>query len=153
MLYTSNKVYESPNYAKTCYKTCAWSVGVPSNEWRYRWAASRSVMLWVSFLSLGSLMYNILRVSSFCQEKVASYRIFSKLLTGNSSSRIRKNSPTGSTKACASMVGEIFVVAAMSCWGERFTKIGTELGLLGIIPWCAMAACNAAWKAMVMDVG
>jgi len=56
-----------------------------------------------------------LRVLSFCREKVASYRIFSELLTGNSSSRIRKNSPIGSTKAGASMVGGMFAITAMNC--------------------------------------
>jgi len=45
---------------------------------------------------------------------VASCRIFSKLLTGNSSSRIRKNSPTGLTKAGASVVRGMFAVAAMN---------------------------------------
>ncbi len=39
----------------------------------------------------------------------------SELLTGNSSSRTRKNSPTGSTKASASMVGRMFAIATMSC--------------------------------------
>jgi len=46
---------------------------------------------------------------------VASYRIFSELLTGNSSSRIQKNSPTGSAKDGASVVGGMFAIAAMSC--------------------------------------
>jgi hypothetical protein len=50
-----------------------------------------------------------------CREKVASCRIFSELLTGNSSSRIRKNAPTGSVKASTPVVGGMFVVAAMSC--------------------------------------
>jgi hypothetical protein len=38
----------------------------------------------------------------------------------------------------------------MSCWGETITKINTRSGLLGIFPWCAMATCNATWKAVVM---
>jgi len=80
MLYTSNKVYEFPYSTKTRYKTCGWSVGVPSNEWRYQWAASRSMMIWVSSSSLRRVMYSILRVSSFCREKVESYRIFSELI-------------------------------------------------------------------------
>jgi len=37
-----------------------------------------------------------------------------ELLTGNSSSRIQKNSPTRSTKAGAAMVGGMFAVAIMS---------------------------------------
>jgi len=45
---------------------------------------------------------------------VASYKNFADLLTGNSSSKIRKNSPIGSTKASASMVGEMFMLAGMS---------------------------------------
>jgi hypothetical protein len=55
-----------------------------------------------------------LKVSSFFQEKVANYRIFLELFIGNSSSRARKNSPTGSTKACALMVGGMFAVVVMS---------------------------------------
>jgi len=37
-------VYESPNFAKTHYKTYAWSVGVLSNERRYRWVASSDAL-------------------------------------------------------------------------------------------------------------
>jgi hypothetical protein len=48
------------------------------------------------------------------------------------------------------MVGGMFAVGAMSCWGERFTKIGTEFGLLGIVSWCEMAACSVAWKVVAM---
>jgi hypothetical protein len=48
------------------------------------------------------------------------------------------------------MVGRMFTVATMSFWGERFTKVGTKSGLLGIIPWCAMAAYNGACKAVAM---
>jgi len=40
---------------------------------------------------------------------------FSELLTGNSSSRIRENSPTGSAKASTLVVGGMFAIAAMSC--------------------------------------
>jgi hypothetical protein len=40
---------------------------------------------------------------------------FSKLLTRNSNSRTHKNSPSGSAKASASMVGGMFAVVAMSC--------------------------------------
>jgi len=43
-----------------------------------------------------------------------SYRIFSELLTRNSSSRIQKNSPSGSAKAGASVVGGMFAVATMN---------------------------------------
>jgi hypothetical protein len=39
---------------------------------------------------------------------------FLELLTENSSSRTRKNSPIGLAKAAASMVGGMFVVVAMS---------------------------------------
>jgi len=46
---------------------------------------------------------------------VASCRIFSELLTENSNSRIQKNSPIGSTKVVASMVGGKFAVTIMSC--------------------------------------
>ncbi len=146
MLYTSSKVYESPNSTKTRCKIYAWSARVPSNERRYRWVTSRSMMLWVSSLSLRSLMYSILRVSSFCRKKVASCKKISKLLMGNSSSRTRKNSPTGSTKADTLMLGGMFTITPMNYWGERFTKVRTGFGLLGIVPWCAMAA----WKAMAM---
>jgi hypothetical protein len=48
------------------------------------------------------------------------------------------------------MVGGVFVIATMSCWGERFTKVGTGSGLLGIVPWCAMATCIAFWEAVAM---
>jgi hypothetical protein len=47
--------------------------------------------------------------------KAASFRIFSKLLTGNSSSRIQKNSPTGSAKTSASMVRGTFAITAINC--------------------------------------
>jgi hypothetical protein len=67
-----------------------------------------------------------LKVSSFSQKKVANYRIFSELLTENSSSRTQKNSPTGSAKASASMVEGMFAVVAMSCWEKMFTEIGTR---------------------------
>jgi hypothetical protein len=40
------------------------------------------------------------------------------------------------------MVGGMFAVIVMNCWGKRFTKVGTRSGLLGIIPWCVMAACS-----------
>jgi hypothetical protein len=56
MLYTSSKMYEFPNSAKTCCKTCAWSVGIPSNERRYWWASSRFMMLWVSSLNLKNFL-------------------------------------------------------------------------------------------------
>jgi hypothetical protein len=48
------------------------------------------------------------------------------------------------------MVGGMFMVATMNCWRKRFTEIGTGFGLLGIVPWCAMAVCSAAWKAVAM---
>jgi hypothetical protein len=47
--------------------------------------------------------------------KVASCRIFSELLTGNSNSRTPKNSPTRSTKANASIVGGMFAITTMNC--------------------------------------
>ncbi len=150
MLYTSNKVNEFPNFTKTPCKTCTWNVGIFFNERKYRWGASRFVMFWVSFLSLKNLMYNILKVSSFYREKVASCIIFSKLSTRSFSSRIRKNSPIGSAKVGASMVGGLFTITIMSCWRERFSEIGTRAGLLGRIPWCAMAVCSTAWKAVAM---
>jgi len=65
---------------------------------------------------------------------VASYKTFSELLIENFNSRIQKNSPTGSVKTCASMVGRMFAVGTMSCSGERFTEVGIESGLLGIVP-------------------
>jgi hypothetical protein len=142
MLYTSKKVYESPNSTKTHYKTCTWNVRIPSNERRYRWATSRSMMLLVSSFSLRSLMWNILKVSSFYRKKVASLIFFSKLLIGNSNSRTRRNSPTRSAKDSASMVGGMFMVGIMSCWGERFSEVVTESRLLGTIPWRAMATCS-----------
>jgi len=43
-----------------------------------------------------------------------SSRIFSKLLIENSSSRTQDNSPTGSAKAGALMVGRMFAVATMN---------------------------------------
>jgi hypothetical protein len=46
---------------------------------------------------------------------MANYRIFLELLIGNSSSRTRKNSPTGSAKDGASMAGGMFAIIAMSC--------------------------------------
>jgi len=45
---------------------------------------------------------------------MANYKKISELLTGNSNSRTRKNSPIGSAKVGASMVGGMFVVAAMN---------------------------------------
>jgi hypothetical protein len=65
---------------------------------------------------------------------VASCRIFLELLTGNSSSRIRKNSPAELTKDGALMMGGMFVVTVMSCSGERFIDVGTRFGLLGTVP-------------------
>jgi len=50
------------------------------------------------------------------------------------------------------MVGRMFAVGTMSCSGERFTEVGIESGLLGIVPWCAMAAYSAAWEAVAMAV-
>ncbi len=66
---------------KTRCKTCTWNVEVPFDERRYRWDASRSMMLRVSTFSLRSLLSNILRVSSFCNKKVVNCRTFSELLT------------------------------------------------------------------------
>jgi hypothetical protein len=40
----------------------------------------------------------------------------------------------------------------MSCWREKFNEVGTKFGLLGIVPWCAMAACNVVWEVMAMVV-
>ncbi len=150
MLYTSSKVYKFPNFAKTCCKTSAWSVGIPFNERRYWWADTRSMMLWVSYLSLRSLLYSILKVSSFCRKKVVSCKKISELFTGNYSSRIQKNSPTRLAKAGALIVGGMFVIATMICWGERCTKVSIESGLLSIVPWSAMVAYSATWKAMAM---
>jgi hypothetical protein len=48
------------------------------------------------------------------------------------------------------MVGGMFTVIAMNCWGEMYTEIGTKSKLLGTVPWCAMAAYIATWKAMAM---
>jgi len=48
------------------------------------------------------------------------------------------------------MVGEMFEMGGMSCWREMFTEVGIEFRLLDIVPWCAIAACNATWKAMAM---
>jgi hypothetical protein len=45
---------------------------------------------------------------------VANCKKFSKFLTGNSNSRTRKNSPIGSAKVGASMVGGMFAVVLMS---------------------------------------
>jgi hypothetical protein len=50
------------------------------------------------------------------------------------------------------VVGGMFVVATMSCWGERFTEVGTRSGLLGTVPWCAIAAYNVAWEVVAMAV-
>jgi len=75
-----------------------------------------------------------LRVSSFYQEKVVSYKFLSEFLTRSSNSRTQKNSPTGSTKDGALMVGGMFVVTTMSCRGKKFIEIGTGSGLLGTIP-------------------
>ncbi len=152
MLYTFSKVYEFPNSAKTHCKTCAWNVGVLSNERRYQWVVSKSVMLWVSSLSLRNLLQSILRVSSFCRERVASNKFISEFLIKNSSSITRKNSLTGSAKFGASMVGRMFAIATMSYWGERFIKVGTGSGLFNTIPWCAMVACSATWKVVAMVV-
>jgi len=109
------------------------------------WAWSTSLLL-----ALRSLLYSILRVSSLCQEKVASCRIFSKLLTRYYNSRTRKNSPTWLAKASASMVGGLFAIATMNCWGKKFTKVGIRSGLFCTVPWCAMAACNASWEVVTM---
>jgi hypothetical protein len=93
---------------------------------------------------------SILKVSSLCREKVGSYEKNLELLIKNSSSRNWKNSPTGSVKASASMVGGMFAIVAMNCWREKFIEVGARSRLLGIIPWCVMAACSAAWKVMAM---
>jgi len=115
MLHTSSKTYKFLNSTKTHCKTYAWKVKIPSNKRRYQWATSKFVMLWISSLSLKSLLYNILRLSSFCWDKVVSCNFFSKLLTKNSSSRTQKNSPIRSAKVGALMVGGMFAVATMSC--------------------------------------
>jgi hypothetical protein len=41
------------------------------------------------------------------------------------------------------MVGRMFAVVVMSCWGERFIEVGIGSGLLGTVPWCAIIACSA----------
>jgi hypothetical protein len=48
------------------------------------------------------------------------------------------------------MVGRMFTVTTMSCWGERFTEIGTGSGLLGIVPWCAIVTYSATWEVAMM---
>jgi hypothetical protein len=48
------------------------------------------------------------------------------------------------------MVGGMFMVVAMSYWGDRFTEVGTRSGLLGTIPWCVMAIYSTTWKAVAM---
>jgi hypothetical protein len=63
-----------------------------------------------------------------------SCKFFSELLTGNSSSRTQKNSPTGSTKVVALMVGGMFVITTMSCSGKRFIEVGIGSGLLATVP-------------------
>jgi hypothetical protein len=50
------------------------------------------------------------------------------------------------------MVGGMFAVAIMSCWGKRFIEVSTRFGLLGIVPWCAMAAYSAVWDVVAMVV-
>jgi hypothetical protein len=45
---------------------------------------------------------------------VASYKKSLELLMGNSNSRIRKNSPTRSEKAGASLVGGMFAITIMN---------------------------------------
>jgi hypothetical protein len=46
---------------------------------------------------------------------VANSKKISKLLTKNFNSKIRKNSPIGSTKDGASMMGRMFAITTMSC--------------------------------------
>jgi hypothetical protein len=111
------KVYEFPNSTKTLCKTCTWNVGVRSNEQRYRSVASRSVMFWVSSLNLRSFLYSILSA----KRRWWVVQFFQNSSPKNSSSNTRKNSLIGFAKASASMVGGMFVVATMSCWGKRFT--------------------------------
>jgi hypothetical protein len=111
MLYTSNKVYESPNSIKTCCKTYAWSVGVLSNERRYRWAASRFVILF----KLEKPPVEHLEGFIFLPREGGKLQKFSELFIRNSNPRTIKNSPTGSAKAGASMVGTMFAVASMTC--------------------------------------
>ncbi len=50
------------------------------------------------------------------------------------------------------MVGRMFAIITMSCWGERFTEVGTESRLLDVIPWCEMVAYSATWEAIAMAV-
>ncbi len=71
---------------------------------------------------------------------MASCKKNSELLTENSTSRTQMNSPIGSAKASALMVGKMFMVATMSHWRKMFIKIGTGSRLLGTVPWCAMVA-------------
>jgi len=51
-----------------------------------------------------------------------SYKKILELLIGNSSSRTRKNSPTGSTKASALMVGGMFAVTPMIVEEKKLLK-------------------------------
>ncbi len=81
---------------------------------------------------------------------MASYIFFLELFTRNFNSRTWKNSHTGSTKVGVLMVGRMFTVTTMSCWGERFTEIGTGSGLLGIVPWCAIVTYSATWEVAMM---
>ncbi len=55
-------------------------------------------------------------------------------ITENSSSRTQKNSPTRLVKVNALMVGGMFTVATMSCWGERFIEVRIRSRLLAIVP-------------------
>jgi hypothetical protein len=48
------------------------------------------------------------------------------------------------------MVGGMFAVTTMSCWGKMFIEVGTEFGLLGKVPWCAMVVCSVACEVVVM---
>jgi hypothetical protein len=59
--------------------------------------------------------------------------MFFKTLKRKFSSKTQKNSPIGSAKASASMVGRLFAVATMNCLREKFIEVSTKFGLLGTI--------------------
>ncbi len=115
MLYTSSKVYESPNFAKTCYKTYAWSVGVPSNERKYWWETSRNCFEWCDalgiFLEFEKPLIEHLEGFILLPREGGELQNFFRTFDWKFQLKNSKEFPIGLAKASASVVGGMFVVA------------------------------------------
>ncbi len=152
MLYTSNKVYEFPNFAKKPLQNLRMECQSTFQRMKILMASFQVCDAMSILFKFEKPPIEHLEGFILLPKETVNCKFFLKLLTGNFNSRTWNNSPTKSVKVGASMVGGMFTIATMNCWGEKFIEVGTRSGLLGIIPWCVMAACSAIWKVLAMVV-